>query len=450
MRVMELGIRCALLLGVLAGSTWAEGLQQPASLGQGAFGYAKPRYGMEQIRPSEPATVTLASGEESFYCEPSCFDSGQVCSASEPAPGLLGHAFHGCGGITAEYLYTGEVFSNMRGGLSDVDATKYTGRFDMVLSGDLDEMGCAPGGIFFLHFQTLHGEGITDRFVGAHQRISNLDGNPGAGYDLTQLSQYWWQRSILDGLVTFRLGKIYCDSVFALASRGGDFINTSLGWTHTMPMPANPDPSAAAIAFFELTDWLEFKAGVWDGAPNGRNWGFSGTGDLFSIYEFKASWALCDGSLPGDTNMGMWYHNAQFADQAGGAAHTGNHGVYWGMSQLLSRENACADDAQGLGTFVQFGWAPEDRNVAEQYWGGGLVYTGALHGRDADTCGIGIGNMTFSTEGPRGEDETMIELFYKVRLGPHIVIQPDLQYIASPGGLYTDSFVAGIRFQTVL
>ena len=71
-------------------------------------------------------------------------------------------------------------------------------------------------------------------------------------------------------------------------------------------------------------------------------------------------------------------------------------------------------------------------------------------GRHDDTCGIGAGNMTFSTEGPRGEDEMMIELFYKVRLGSNIILQPDLQYIASPGGMYTDSFVAGLRFQTIL
>ncbi len=61
-----------------------------------------------------------------------------------------------------------------------------------------------------------------------------------------------------------------------------------------------------------------------------------------------------------------------------------------------------------------------------------------------------IGNMTFSTEVPGREDETMIELFYKARLGPHVVIQPDFQYIASPGGTNPDSFIFGLRFQTVL
>ncbi len=303
----------------------------------------------------------------------------------------------------------------------------------------------------FLHFQQLQGQGITDRYVGAHQRISNIDGNPGAGFNFVQLTQYWWEKSVLDGLITVRLGKILCDSEFALATRGGDFINTSLGWTHTIPMPAYPDASASVIGFFQLTDWLEFKAGVWDGAPDGGNWGFSGTGDIFSIYQFTADYALCCGQLPGDMHVGMWYHNGDFADQAGGANHSSNHGVYWGMSQLLRRENPCdLDDQQGLGTFVQFGWAPPERSVAEQDWGAGFVYTGLIGCRDADTLGIGVGNMTFGDRVPATSDETMIELFYKARLGPHVILQPDFQYFSNPGGSNADSFVVGLRFQTIL
>jgi porin len=197
---------------------------------------------------------------------------------------------------------------------------------------------------------------------------------------------------------------------------------------------------------------LELKAGIWDGAPDGGNWGFSGTGEIFAIGQLTANYTLGCNDLPGDTHIGAWNHNGTFADQGGGADHGANYGVYWGMSQLLKRECPC-DDEQGLGAFGQWGWAPEDRNEAEQYWGAGLVYTGLLRGRDADTIGIGVGNMSFGDRIPGTQDETMIELFYKARLGPHVVLQPDFQYFSNPrsgGTTNADSFVVGLRFQIVL
>ncbi len=428
--------------------------QQPASVRQVAFdGETESLTGDFQTNHSAPMPPGRVQGDINFHPND---------SAADVPPGLTGYALHGRNGITAEYIYTGETFNNMRGGIRTKDATMYTGRFDLMLGLELDKMGLAPGGMVFFHFQQLHGEGITDRFAGAEQRISNIDGNPGAGYYITQLSQYWYERGFLDGQITFRLGKILCDSEFALATLGGDFINTSFGWTHTIPMPAYPNPSAGVIGFFELTDWLEFKAGLWDGEPKGTNWGFSGTGDLFSIYELKAEWALWGGSLPGDSNVGVWYHNGQFDSAPGGSTFEGSSGVYWGMSQMLSRENPYdEDDSQGMGAFVQFGWEPGHRSVKQQYWGGdlniteqywglGVVYQGLVDSRDNDTCGLAVGNMTFTDAGPSRHDETVVELFYKARLGPHVVIQPDLQYIANPSGVHRDAFVFGLRFQTVL
>jgi hypothetical protein len=272
-----------------------------------------------------------------------------VCCDPGDSPGLFECLWHGGDGITAQYIYTGEVFSNARGGRDTNGATAYTGRFDMVLSADLDQLCWRPGGTLFFHFQQLHGQGITDRYVGTHQRVSNIDGNPGAAFNFTQLTQFWWEKNIVDGLLTVRMGKILADSEFALATRGGDFINTSLGWTHTITvLPAYPTASASMIAFLQLSEGLEFKAGIWEGQPEVGGWGFNGSGDLFSIYQLTAKYDLYDCTLPGDMHVGMWYHDGVFADQAGGADHRGNHGIYWGMSQLLRREASCDPcDSQG-------------------------------------------------------------------------------------------------------
>jgi porin len=47
-------------------------------------------------------------------------------------------------------------------------------------------------------------------------------------------------------------------------------------------------------------------------------------------------------------------------------------------------------------------------------------------------------------------EETVVELFYKVQLTPCTSVQPDLQYIATPSGIHRDALAAGLRFQLSL
>lgn len=413
----------------------------PPSRGGSTFGNASHNQGR---------TSALASMSNSSCLQHGC---GEGSAVGTPGAGSwLKNSLPQNEWIDVTAAYRGEVFTNARGGLTTNEATRYTGRVDVLVATDLDKFKRSPGGVFVVHFQSLHGEGITDRFVGAQQRLSTIDGNPGSGFNLTQVSQFWWQRSFVDDLITVKIGKVLADSEFVLTTLGGDFLNTSFGWTHTLPLAAYPNPTAAVVTNLQLTDTLSFKAGLFDGAPDGGNWGFSKTGDVHSIFELRQYYSLNDEQLNGDIHVGIWYHNGSFADQSRGAAHDRNHGVYAGISQQLTREHPCdPEDAQGLGTFVQFGWAPEDRNRIGKYWGGGLVYRGLVPTRDADTCGVGIGNMTFSQNLPVSlTNETVVELFYKARLGDGLVLQPDLQYFSSPGGQNRDALALGLRFEVSL
>ena len=104
----------------------------------------------------------------------------------------------------------------------------------------------------------------------------------------------------------------------------------------------------------------------------------------------------------------------------------------------------------GLGMFIQYGWAPADRNEAHQYLGFGLLYKGLIRGRDEDLLGAGVAHLRFSNCLPDQSTETTIELFYKAPLTLNVTIQPDMQYIANPDGQGRDAFVAGVRFEIVL
>jgi len=328
-------------------------------------------------------------------------DAAEEDYEPEEAPGLFGYALHGQNGLTVQYIYTGDVFTNMRGGINTRNATEYLGLFDLAITADLDHYGLAPGGTFFMLGEDFHGRGIGDH-VGDYQGTDNID----AGRQNMQVSEFWWERGILDGLITVRLGKQDANAEF----------------------------------------------GVFDGAADGRTWGFSGTGEVFSIYEFKATWALLSGRLPGDMHLGMWHHNGHPEDPGNPAiTYADNHGVHLGFDQMIYKESWDEDDDQGLGVFVHYGWAPEERNEVPNYIGGGLVYKGLVPGRDDDMVGAGVANVFFSDRmGLPSDHETAVEVYYKMQLSPYIVVQPDLQVVTSPSGVERDAFVAGLRFELVL
>jgi len=363
----------------------------------------------------------------------------------------LASRLHGRGFLEAEYLYTGEVFTNTHGGINTNKAIEYRGNFDLVITADLDQAKLAPGGIFVIYGQNGHGRGLTERHVGDWQVLSNID-----AWDFAQVSEYWWQRGLWDDRVTVRVGKQDVNDAFAVVEMAGDFINSSFGFHPTIPMPTFPDPSMGAAVFFEVTERVTFEAGVWDGIPDGRNWGFSGTGITFSTVELSVDYHLGGNrSLPGSVHAGSWYHSGPWDDLTPGSTRifTGNHGMHLEAQQILLPE-ACRDTdeetAQGLGGFFQYGWSPQDRTVPHQYFGGGLSYTGLLCNRDADVLGLGVAHLLFSDRLGDLPPETAIELFYKARITERVILQPDLQYIAHPSGQYRDALAFGLRFEVTL
>ncbi|MCP4263147.1 MAG: carbohydrate porin [Planctomycetes bacterium] len=351
--------------------------------------------------------------------------------------------------IIIEMLYTGEVFSNLRGGLNTSGASEYRGNFDMTLTADAEKFGLAPGSIFF-YTQLGHGRGITERHVGDAQVLSNLD----AGY-LFQVSEYWIDQFFFDSQLRIKVGKQDSNVDFMAVYYGEDFIGSSFAVIPNVPMPTFPHPALGAAAFWEPEDWISLGLGYYEGTPNGSTSGFNTAfddhGGSFTIGELALKPLFgAQKDLPGTYRFGGWYHSSDF-EEVGDDADTddfaGNHGSYLAFDQMLYHEQNDSD--QGLGTFFQFGWAPENRNEIDRYFGIGLSYIGLLPGRNEDITGIGLAQVHWSSRMAEVTRETEIELFHKAQLTRFMSIQPDIQYIANPSGNGDDALVFGVRFEIV-
>ncbi|MHC4175589.1 MAG: carbohydrate porin [Planctomycetota bacterium] len=352
-------------------------------------------------------------------------------------------------GIIIEMAYTGETFSNLRGGLNTSDASEYRGNFDMTLTADAGKFGLAPGSIF-IYSQLGHGTGITEEHVGDAQTLSNLD----AGY-LFQVSEYWIDQFFFDNQLRIKVGKQDSNVDFVAGDYGLDFIGSSFAVIPTVPMPTFPHPGLGVAAFWEPEDWISLGAGYYEGTPNGSTSGFNTAfgdhGGSFTIGELalKPSFGA-QKDMPGTYRFGGWYHSSDF-EEVGDDTDTddfaGNYGSYLAFDQMLYHEQNDSD--QGLGTFFQLGWAPENRNEIDRYFGIGLSYVGLIPGRNEDITGIGLAQVHWSNRMDEVTKETEIELFYKAQLTEFIYMQPDIQYIANPSGNGDDALVFGVRFEIV-
>ena len=212
-------------------------------------------------------------------------------------------------------------------------------------------------------------------------------------------------------------------------------------------LPSFPAPSPAIVFMTEVNSDLSLRVGGWDAYRSNANGLFSDNNSALFIGEFEYRYQSPFRQLPGKFTAGATY-------QTTGSVPAGTipraFGYYVQIEQLLFREAGSTDDQpQGLTIFAQhfptstygrspFPLIPHDALA-------GLAYTGLIRGRDQDVTGAGAGWVDLDQGGT--DSEIMVEVFYKAQINDALSIQPDLQYITTPSGIYPDAFVAGLRFQ---
>ena len=463
------GWLCGLIVAILCSCNVAIANGNDTTLPPAMAGSSPPA--TNAVRPLDPAHDVDFEPLEVMSDDSD--ELSQQSAAMEPRYTLLPERLHQLGPVVGEFVYTGEWMNNAHGGLRTKDATRYRGNLDMVLSFDLESIAGMTGGTFFLYGQQGHGDGLTEDFVGDYQTVSNIDAR-----DLMQVSEYWWLQSLGDGLVTFKVGKQDANADFCALDTTASFIGSSFGLVPTVPLPTFPDPAVGSAMYVAPSETWWFGLAMFDGASDGRTWGWSNLGDEGSLTVGEVIYrpAFADGLLPGAYHFGAWYHSAEVTNIATEESHAGNHGVYALAEQMVWRESCDPEDDQGLSLFGQFGWAPPEYNMVTEYYGGGMLYKGLIDCRDNDYVGLGVAHACFTSEmltplsmsfqttfrsqshtliSPQGMgdsemSETAIELFYLYEATPWLTLQPDLQYIASPSGTGRDALVVGLRFQMTL
>lgn len=322
--------------------------------------------------------------------------------------------------------------------------------FDANLAFDLDALFGLTEAVLVADAYIVHGQNASDS-AGDFQSFSNIStGN------VEQLAQLYYEQYFHDQTWRVKFGKADANSDFGAPDSGDDFIHSAAAFSPTtFALATYPNPATAVAASWQPNESWYFGVGAYDGAANagvatgshGPSTFFGAPQDMFYIAECGHRWTRGADELAGRASVGIWHHSGEFARFTGGVEH-GTDGFYALFDQELARLST-DEAANTLAGFVQFGVADGDVATADLHCGVGIACSG-LGARADDGCGVYVSYVHFSDDAGLGDSsETACELYYKRQIAPWLVLKPDLQYIANPGGdsALDDAFVASFRVQ---
>jgi porin len=378
-------------------------------------------------------------------------------------------------GLKFTPIYYGEVFGNPTGGAGQ--GVIYDGLLDLNLDLDLDRMSEGTLSDLTLHVDAdyIHGASLSGSFVGDFSNTSNI-----AGYNTLRLQNLWLQKQFWEKRIAVKVGNISVDgpNEYFQSSSASLFINGTFGAftfiaSNVPNAPVYPLASPGVQIQVQPLSNFYVMSGVYgldnDSDPttnnkNGTHFALRQNSGVLVMTEagYLLNQSPNDRGLQGTYRIGSWLNtgnSSTFAsrvdkDDGTGELHSAgaNYGVYGVMDQQIYSK---AD--QAISFFVRSGGAPSNTNFVDWYAEGGFNFTGFIPGRASDVAGLAVARSHVSrdfsdSEIAEGENpftaETVVEATYKIQVAPWWTIQPDFQYIFTPGGeegVVQDAVVLGLR-----
>lgn len=352
---------------------------------------------------------------------------------------------------------------NLNGGLATHrHSGRYAGSYDLEVEADLERLLGLRGGSVYALVEGSWSEGLSAASLGNAFGV-NDDAAGNRSIDVTEL---WYEQAFLDGRLRFRLGKV--DLTGGFECRGcpvcfdgnayandetAQFLNAALVNNPTVPFPDN---GLGVVVYLEPFEGGYVSAGAADARADASQTGFRtafhDADDFFGIFETGVVLAIpsANGSLIGGYRAGFWYDPQPKARFNGRGDTRDDVGFYLSFDQTLLKENADADDTQGLGAFFRYGFAHSDVNEIRTFWSGGAQYQGLIPSRDDDVLGIGFATGRMVGAAGYGRSyETVLEVYYSMQITGWLRVAPSFQYVWHPGAVrgVGDAFVVGFRVQ---
>lgn len=296
---------------------------------------------------------------------------------------------------------------------------------------------------FFVSVIKTAGKPASENFIGDAQVASNIEGYAPLFFYELWAKQNFDSFSLLAGLHDL-------NSVFFVSDHSSLFINSSFGispgLTLNMPLSIFPSVTFGMVAGYEKQK-VSFFSGLYNvnhAFPEEENFHLHNHnfGDgFFNINELQYR-----PNKNSQLKIGAYYKICNDTVTFSGKK---NYGIYLVADKTFYTS---ATEDKSVNGFLQLNSNLVKNNPASEYIGAGLLLKGFLLKKYKDVFGFGLAAVKLNRlneydQYEKGSFETAIELNYQITLFEMLTVQPDIQYIINPGGVYHNAFTGILRLQ---
>jgi porin len=388
-------------------------------------------------------------------------------------------------GIRSEWLdkgvdfrigYVSETATNAQGG--DRELVRYTDQITFSTVLDLDKLVGLTQATFKLAITDRNGNNLSDDAkLQSLQQVQELYGR-----DQTwRWTQFWYQQKYLDGLVSWKVGRItegedfaafsceFMNLTFCGAQPGNIVGNYWYNWPVSQWATEVKILLGGGLGYFQIgafdvnSDYLQNKYSLDLWRPGGSS------GVLAPV---ELGWLPVFGErLKGSYKFGAWYNSSTAPDVVenvygqslaiSGGPPLMRHGQYGSYVNFLQQLTTGLGD-RGLSVFFNATYADRRTSTQDNQITTGLLYKGPFQHRPADEVGFAIGRthvnsriadverrLDATTPGSVGVQgyEYVGEVFYGAHITRWLDLRPNVQFVGQPGGIArnTNDVIIGLK-----
>lgn len=359
--------------------------------------------------------------------------------------------------------YTADALWNVRGGLEEGSAC--VDHLELAVAFDAGRMLGVADVAGYASLIRTNNPTFSDRYVGDAMIVSNIDTD-----HTLQVLEAWIDWSFgARRAGSLRAGLYDLNTEFDSTQSRGLFLNSAYGIGQELAQTGRNGPSIypvtalAARVAWAPSESSQFKLAVLDGVP-----GDPDDADRSRWHVSQSEGALWVGEVTVSSgpiaqfSFGHWRYSSTFEslrikDRGSRVAlRRDNRGSYV-TAELAQRSSGGRDKLRWSG-FLRAGEANDRVNVFEHHVAAGVVVAWPGPGIAGSELGLAVSEASVGADyrklqrragSPADHYERNVELTWRIPLGPHVVLQPDVQYIVNPGAdrRIPDAWVAGLRVE---